>query len=406
MPTTLPQPTPRIAWLEGLRGLASVQVLLLHLAGAFCLPLIEGAARSPLYLLYDGETAVHLFFLLSGAVLTRGFAKHWRTPLATLAARALRLGLPAAAATLLACLAYHAFGTAHGPAGALLGSWWLQQNWLADGSLGSLLAQAFPVALLTGFADSTSLSFLAPWLPAGPAAYNAPLWTLSLELQGSVLVLALVGLRAAAPRLWPFALAALAGLSLRSPLLGFVLGHAAMVLLPRCAPAWARLPVAARLTLGLTALAAGAALALPATPFASFDTLAKTPLPLLPALSPEAIQRSLAALLELAGLLALPAPQRWLAGPTMQALGRLSFPLYLVHWPLLMGPGAAFALALAPWFGTSTAALAGATLAAGLTLALAVLALPLDAAAVSLARRARLALTAPAPLPNAQHQTP
>ncbi len=403
MPTSLPQQTPRIAWLEGLRGLAAVQVLLLHLAGAFWLPLVEGAARSPLYLLYDGETAVHLFFLLSGAVLTLGFAKQWRTPMAALAARGLRLGLPAAAATLLAVLAFHAFGNAHAPAGTLLGSWWLRENWLADGSLGSLLWQAGPVAVLLGFADSTTLAFLAPWLPAGPAAYNAPLWTLSLEVQGSVLVLALVGLRAAAPRLWPLALAALGLLTLRSPLLGFVLGHAAMVLLPRCTPAWAALPGAARHALGLAALLAGAALALPATPLPGFEALAEAPLPLLPALSGQAIQRGLAALLQLAGLLALPAPQRWLAGAPMQALGRLSFPIYLVHWPLLMGPGAAFALALAPWLGTTAAALAGATLAAGLSLALAVLALPLDAAAVRLARRARLALIAPPGPPEAQH---
>ncbi len=402
MPTTLPSATPRITWLEGLRGLASLQVLLLHLAGAFCIGLVEGAGRTPFYLLYDGETAVHLFFLLSGAVLTPAFAGQWRRPLATLAARALRLGLPAAAATLLAFVAWHAFGTAHAPAGARLGSWWLAQNWQADGSLGSLLWQAGPVALLTGFADSTTLPFLAPWLPPGPAAYNAPLWTLSAEMQGSALVLALVGLRASAPRLWALALLVLGVLALRSPLLGFLLGHAGMVLLPGAALRWARLPGGLRAALGLSALLAGALLALPATPWAGFSTLAAAPLPLLPALSGEAIQRGLAALLEIAGLLALPALRRWLTAPAMQALGRLSFPLYLVHWPLLMGPGAAAALTLAPWLGVAMAGLAGALLAAGLSLALAIPALPLDAAACRLARRARQALVAPAGPPAGQ----
>src|SRR4051794_41829710 len=68
----------RQGWLESLRGIAALQVFLLHLLGAFWLPAVTGEgpagvatwlARSPLALLYDGESAVSLFFLLSGAGL-------------------------------------------------------------------------------------------------------------------------------------------------------------------------------------------------------------------------------------------------------------------------------------------------------------------------------------------------
>ena len=124
----------RQGWLESLRGIAALQVFLLHLLGAFWLPAVTGEgppglatwlARSPLALLYDGESAVALFFILSGAVLTRAFPRQLAAPGAALAGRLLRLGLPAAAACLLAFLTFHAFRGAHGAAGVLLGASWL-----------------------------------------------------------------------------------------------------------------------------------------------------------------------------------------------------------------------------------------------------------------------------------------
>src|ERR1700688_4423193 len=102
---------PRIAYLESIRGLAALQVLLLHFLGAFApdlvvsLPAGAGIAGyihlSPLYFLYDGYSAIYIFFALSGYVLTRAFERHLANPSSQVLARVVRLGLPALAATLV-----------------------------------------------------------------------------------------------------------------------------------------------------------------------------------------------------------------------------------------------------------------------------------------------------------------
>src|SRR3981189_1343473 len=81
---------PRIAYLESIRGLAALQVLLLHFLAAFApdlvfsLPATAAVAGyihlSPLYFLYDGSSAVYIFFALSGYVLTRSFERHLARP--------------------------------------------------------------------------------------------------------------------------------------------------------------------------------------------------------------------------------------------------------------------------------------------------------------------------------------
>ena len=90
----------RIAYLESIRGLAAIQVLLLHFFLAFAPDLaapnpssaLGGAIHfSPLYFLYDGYSAVYIFFCLSGYVLTRSFERQldrpflqcWRAPFAS-----------------------------------------------------------------------------------------------------------------------------------------------------------------------------------------------------------------------------------------------------------------------------------------------------------------------------------
>src|SRR5260370_7553092 len=83
-PETSRDKAPRIAYLESIRGLAALQVLLLHFLSAFAPELVFTpppdaiAARtihlSPLYFLYDGYSAVYIFFVLTGYVFTLSFA--------------------------------------------------------------------------------------------------------------------------------------------------------------------------------------------------------------------------------------------------------------------------------------------------------------------------------------------
>src|SRR6266849_2114529 len=133
---------PRIAYLESIRGLAALQVLLLHFLTAFAPNLVlsppDGAmvARtihlSPLYFLYDGYSAVYTFFALSGYVLTRSFERHLARPSSQIPARIVRLGLPALAATLFAAAVMLTFGKPNVAAGNLSGSTWLASQWNTD----------------------------------------------------------------------------------------------------------------------------------------------------------------------------------------------------------------------------------------------------------------------------------
>jgi hypothetical protein len=66
--------TTRVRYLEGLRGIAALQVVLLHFVTAFA-PNAAEHAPAPLPVLFDGHTAVYVFFLISGAVLTPSFAR-------------------------------------------------------------------------------------------------------------------------------------------------------------------------------------------------------------------------------------------------------------------------------------------------------------------------------------------
>src|ERR1700739_3131929 len=85
-----PPTAPRIVYLESIRALAALHVVLLHFFAAFAPDLVfalpAGAAvaglihLSPLYFLYDGYSAVYIFFALSGYVLTRSFERHLAGP--------------------------------------------------------------------------------------------------------------------------------------------------------------------------------------------------------------------------------------------------------------------------------------------------------------------------------------
>ena len=101
----------KIQYLEGLRGIAAVQVVLLHFVTGF-LPHAAEHAAPPLPVFWDGHTAVYVFFLISGAVLTPSFARGGPWP-RQVAKRLVRLGLPIAAAGVIAFLLLATMPDAH-----------------------------------------------------------------------------------------------------------------------------------------------------------------------------------------------------------------------------------------------------------------------------------------------------
>src|SRR3954471_7977092 len=166
-------PPPRILYLESIRGLAAVQVLLLHFLAAFAPDLVfslpSGAAiagyihLSPLYFLYDGYSAVYIFFALSGYVLTRSFERNLTQPSSQVLARIVRLGVPALAATLVAAALMLSFGKLNAVAGNLSGSAWFASQWNTDVSLVSVIRDGTVNALFLGHSGLPGVAFLTPW---------------------------------------------------------------------------------------------------------------------------------------------------------------------------------------------------------------------------------------------------
>ncbi len=371
----------RLAHLEGLRGVACLQVVALHGFGAFLPGLVDGPAAgwelavqsSPLRLLYDGDMAVFLFFVLSGHVLTAPFRVHAARPGRLVAGRVVRFLLPALMACTLSAAALWLLGGVAPMAGAVIGTGWLSGGLTGPVSAGALLWDATFNALVLGYRD---MSVLTPWLGdtlwPNVASLDPPLWTLSVEMQGSLVVLALVLAERWARWLWWAGVAVGGVAGITSPLLCFVVGHILATWVP---PPRVRLPMAV----------AGIALLLGDAGWAE-RVVALAPINGMPA---DLVAHGWAAMLLFPALLHARWSRALFARPALVRLGAISFPLYLVHWPMLFGPGAAALLASAPMVGVPAAGLVGLGVGLAASFAAAVPFRAIDRMALNLGRRLR-----------------
>jgi peptidoglycan/LPS O-acetylase OafA/YrhL len=201
---------------DGLRGLAAVNVLLCHLFLAF-LPggfawiypdtttpaAMQGVvdhviAFPPLSVLWNGQLAVCIFFVLSGYVLTKSFIENGDATVFRLRAsrRYLRLGVPIFGSVMFAWFVMAMGGSHAVEAGALSGSHWLADFWKK------------PADLMEALRDGTYGTILGGW-----SRFNPTLWTMKIELLGSMFVFAYRSLTLpgrAAPLNFIFAVALLA----------------------------------------------------------------------------------------------------------------------------------------------------------------------------------------------------
>jgi peptidoglycan/LPS O-acetylase OafA/YrhL len=183
-----------ITSLDGLRGLASLNVCLNHFVAAFLPAALGGLypgsfsandGRFPIpaalnwpfsNLLYSGHFAVLVFFVLSGYVLALPF--HHGDPerlRQRILSRWLRLSLPIAISVSLA-YAIYILGMFHNKAAAAAAqSPWLDGYYQQGITVLSAIRQALYGTLLLG-----------------DAQLNGPLWTLRYELLGSLLLLAVL----------------------------------------------------------------------------------------------------------------------------------------------------------------------------------------------------------------------
>jgi peptidoglycan/LPS O-acetylase OafA/YrhL len=398
-PQGLPK-VPRIAYLESIRGLAAVQVLLLHFLAAFAPDLVfslpAGAAvagyihLSPLYFLYDGYSAVYIFFALSGYVLTRSFERNLAQPSSQILARVIRLGLPAFAATLVAAAVMLMFGRANLPAGELSGSAWFASQWNAEVSIFAVIRDGIVNALLLGYRGLPGVAFLAPWQQPVEQSFVAPLWTLSIEFYGSIVVLGLCWCARRSRALWWSVVLLGAIFTIRSAYICFFVGHvlAAFHRAEKPAPDRKLLPV--------FCIVSGIFLCVLAELWQPdwLRRLCADPTYLLfPGQFAPMQQKTFGAILVLVGIIDLEVARRFLSRPWLVARSKLSFPVYLIHWPILFGPAAALFLLLNGIVGIELARVGAIVAGIGLAFACSTFFLSVDRRALELSRglRRRLA---------------
>lgn len=356
----------RFQFIDGLRGYAACQVVLLHYCSAF-LPVIArvghtshyaweaSVSRSAWFVLIDGYSAVYLFFVMSGFVLAPSFMGSAQGGAGLAFKRFTRLYVPVLAASLLAWLLLQLLPQTRTQA---LG--YSLSDWLAG--LGhnplTVLALAKDILLgsmLMGYNGLSVFDAAAHLMPAalapGPvgAALNTPTWTLHVEFWGSMLVLALALLWRSVDRrlFWAVfaSLVLLAGSSHYSLfLLGFLLFHTYSAvsshIVTKGLGAW--LIVVGMFTCVVKDLS-----------LLSVALAALRRITWMDAASDFHWQSQVGAALVFIGVLLNKPAQSWLASPLAQWLGKLSFSIYLLHFPVLLTAGCAV---FAWWPGSYAAA--------------------------------------------------
>lgn len=327
----------KVGYLEGLRGIAALVVVNEHLL-KFLFPLafsdvamrhseyglMEELSFPPFNMLHNGAMAVCLFFVLSGYVLSHGFFKQPKSGPAVLIAKAVgryvRLALPVAGSLLLVWLLMQAGLLFFNDMVSLTGSKEINPYINTPGLL-DLLKQSFGTAL---FRDN--------------AAYNPPLWTMSVEMIGSLAIFLLQALFATFHHhrwAWWIRMAVYAGLiALIFPTLytGFILGmmlcdamanKKAHEYLARYARYWA--PVA--LLIGLVLLGYMIR-GLYTNPYRLMTIREFSPYH-------EYLYNTWGAFFLLAGIAYCRPVAGFLEKPLFAMLGKLSFPLYLTHYTVM-----------------------------------------------------------------------
>jgi peptidoglycan/LPS O-acetylase OafA/YrhL len=338
---------------ESIRGLASFAVLVGHIILGFWPELyarngprweavpgwLQALARFPGKFLWNGETAVTIFFVLSGFVLSLSFfqAGSPRSLGSAAVRRYPRLMLPVAASVLLAFLLLwtgairsqetvrfmdQAQGITYDPHAAPGHS----NNWLRA-------CYNFPPEIVVALRQATWTAF------TGYAVYNPVLWTMPIELTGSFLVFGFLAVFGCVRNRWllySICGGLLAGHG-QDYMLDFLLGIAGCDLWVHNQKIWKKsLPPAPAVVL--------LALALFVVPW-----------------------KSLTALMVVGVTAAAPGVQEWLNARWLTFLGRISFTLYLVHMPIFCSLGCGLYLLLCRDLGWSH--IAGSLGAAGAVLA-------------------------------------
>jgi peptidoglycan/LPS O-acetylase OafA/YrhL len=342
----------RLASLDGLRGIAAAAVVVFHYLCMFHHHWIPHMSMDPVWLsktpvglLWNGPFAVSVFFALSGFVLARAAERRRDLIVANLVTRYLRLALPATVSVLLAWLLLSAFPAATLDLGAGAeepSPWWVYT------------VQDPVPGLAAAIADGAVWTFLR-----GDSLFNNVLWTMQIELIGSVGIFVVYWLATGRLRIVLLVLVG-AVIIARFPghYFAFVLG--ALLYEAHQRGLLDRLPALAPLVVLTGAVLIGAP---------GPDWWREIGVPWIPSRlvygRTAGFAPSVFAAAIVYGALTLPRAARLLAATVPQWLGRVSFGLYLVHVPPLYtlaayghGQAGLSLLVIAPIYFAGTLALA------------------------------------------------
>jgi peptidoglycan/LPS O-acetylase OafA/YrhL len=321
--------------LDGLRGLAALVVVVYHGIVAFDYALETGLARysvfawdvslsgAPFLIPMAGDLSVCVFFALSGYVLSHSFAKTRLGAVALLVKRYVRF-TPAILSAGLISYALLAGGLMKNHDLAIVSkSAWLAGHMLQPPSLVQALQEGLYGALVLG-----------------SSAYNGSLWTMRIELWGSAILIAvfsLTALRTSRPeirtrdRIFLLCMLGLLGC-------GSYLGLFAFGALMQLTQLHRKLsPKGAAILLGIGIF--WGTIPYSTLPWDIVRPFVERTLPIVNgtpfAHSSVSFFNSLGAVLLLMGANAFLPFRRMLSAPPFGFLGQISFPLYLIHVPLL-----------------------------------------------------------------------
>jgi peptidoglycan/LPS O-acetylase OafA/YrhL len=340
----------RYRHLDGLRGVASAIVVIFHTILCFDRAIVSGApieahfgweinfAGAPFVFFTRGGLPVMIFFVLSGYVISKFLIRVDVSLLFLVLRRYIRLGLPILVTTIFS---YILFLIAFEPNLAqLTKSTWLTTIYQQEASLPAALSEGTYGALLG--------------LVPQPLSYNPSLWTMALEFTGSLLLFAIfratrfVG---GGPsnrlnlRTYIFLLLAIA---FSFSYLGLFACGAFLACNPRAKPIGS-LTASGLLALGILF----GSVPWSAYPWWGIDFA--IPMFALPYVLPFPIKNifdiysAIGAIIIFVTVLNYGPAQRFLSARPFTFLGELSFPLYLIHVPLLISSTAKSALALHEW---------------------------------------------------------
>lgn len=170
----------RLDCIDGLRGWAAIMVLLSHLWGQFARHVISTYDSLFFRIISDGHLAVLIFFVLSGVALSLRFVRSQRpiSVIPLVAARYVRLAVPILATTLIVYLLilFH-----------ISGSDAAAQLTRSEIFLGARHGQSSSLWQVFSF---SSFSVLFNYDPQ--TTFNTSLWTMPIEFEGSLLIFGLL----------------------------------------------------------------------------------------------------------------------------------------------------------------------------------------------------------------------